>query len=299
MKCFKPWGTLIFQGFLLLLTGCSGGFHFENDILGSLQTKDKYYTQGTQFDYIKETKDEKQVYSLGQTIYTPSVKKPGADPEVLKNDRPYTGWLYLEYRKTAFTSETIKDTYGIQVGCSGPCSFAKETQQWFHKLIDQGIPTWDPNFALKNEPGFILELERSYLLHKSEYFDASTYGALKAGNIIDSAAFGVDFRAGYNLDKFSAAPIIFKFPQEEKSPWTAYLFARAEERVIAYNHFLDGSLFQDERHTVTSEVSVQEGDVGITLGYKSFKLTYRYTIFSNEWKETKGSFSFGGVSFEW
>lgn len=274
--------------------------HAENDLFNPFnENTDKYFTHGTQFSYIKESDTEKEVFSLFQTIYTPSAKTSHADPEVLKNDRPYTGFLGLEYRDTIYKSETLKDTWGISVGCTGRCSYAKESQSTVHHILGQSVPTWDTNYTLKNEPGAILELERNYMIGKSNYADVSTYGALKAGNIIDSGAVGIDSRVGYNLDRFASEPIIFKLPETAPSNYTAYLFVRIEERLVPYNHFLDGSLFRDERHTVHSELSVQEGDLGFTVGYKNYKFTYRYTVFSSEWEEHSGSFGFGGLDFSW
>lgn len=287
---------------LLLLTGCSGSFHFENDILqgsGKANT-DQYYTNGMALSYVKEEADRYEVYTLGQLVYTPSRKKADADPAILKLDRPYSGYLYGEYRNTTYKSQTLKDTFGLSLGCVGPCSGAKQVQQGFHKLIGQDVPTWNRAYTQKSEPGFILELERNYLFYKKPYVDFAVYGAAKAGNIIDSVAGGVDGRLGFNLDKFASEPITFKLPQkDEEKTYTAYLFARAEQRLVAYNHLLDGSLFQKERHTVSSETSVQEFDVGVTVGYGKFKITYRYTIFSNEWKEQPGKFSFAGVTLDW
>ena len=287
---------------LLLLTGCSGAVHLENDIgVPFRKTEDKYFTHGTKFSYFSEADDqkEKETYSLGQNIYTPFRKKPDAPRAELEKDRPYAGWTYGEYRNTKYKSETLKDTWGFQLGCTGPCSFAKQTQQQVHRWLDQTVPEWTRDFTQHSEPGIILELERNYLLAKNQHADFATYGALKAGNIIDSAAFGLDARVGYNLDRFASEPIVFKVPRSKPSPWMAYVFGRAEERLVAYNHFLDGSLFRSERHEVDSEPSVQELDAGITLGYEKFKFTYRYTLFANEWSGQGGRIDFGGIDLNW
>lgn len=291
------WAIAFFA--VIFLTGCAhGSFHVENDLFKRGKTRDMYYTHGTQFTYTEESDQQKEAYSLGQTIYTPSKKRIDAPVEILERDRPYGGWLYGEYRKTYQTSENIRDIYGIQLGCSGGCSLAKQSQQGVHKLLGQDIPTWNPDFALRSEPGVILERERSYLIASNDRADLSAYGALKAGNIIDSAAFGIDVRAGYALDQWAVDPIIFKKAREQ-SLWVGYLFGRLEQRIIAYNHFLDGSLFQSERHTVDSELLVQEADFGVTVGYEPFKFTYRYTVLSNEWEERNGSHAFGGLTFQW
>src|ERR1051326_3246093 len=88
---------------LFLLTACQGyggGIHAENDIFDPInKNRDEYFTHGTRFDLTKETSNEKQTYSLGSNIYTPSTKKPSADPQILARDRPYTGYTYGEYRE--------------------------------------------------------------------------------------------------------------------------------------------------------------------------------------------------------
>lgn len=283
---------------VLLLSGCAhGSFSFQNDLLGSLATQDKNYTQGTHLGYHTETEDEKTSYSINQTIYTPSTKKPDADPEILKNDRPYSGWLYGEYRKDIFHSTDLKDTLGIQLGCLGSCSFARQTQQEFHRLINQGIPAWTTAWSLKSEPGILVFGERAKQLwaYKNNV-DFSIYGGAKAGNVVDSLSAGFDVRAGFNLDNFSYDPIVFK---EIEPPWIAYLFSRIESRYVAYNHHLEGSWITEERHTVNPERVVEELNLGATFGYKDFTFTYRFTIFSSEWEEIQGSFSFGSVSLDW
>ena len=291
---------------IVVVAGCSGAIHAENDLFsGPHSNSDRFFTHGTKFSYFpqQETNDIKETYSIGQNIFTPSVKyKPATEPAtkaILENDRPYAGWLYGEYRKSFYAQDNVRDTFGIQLGCSGPCSGARQTQQQFHRIISQHVPLWDPNYTLRQEWGAILEAEREYILQEWQYADISTYGAARAGNIIDSGAFGVDLRVGYNLDKFSTEPIIFKIPSTPRSPWTAYLFTRGEQRLVLYNHFLEGSMLHSEPHTVTTEPSVQEFDAGFTIGYENFRLTYRYTIFSNEWKERPGSFTFGGFDIKW
>jgi hypothetical protein len=280
--------------------------HHENDLLNQFSTnKDKYYSAGQSFSYVKESDSLRESFTLGQLIYTPSAKRIDADPEVLKNDRGYGGWLYVEYRHSLFTSPTLKDTYGIQVGCTGRCSLAKEAQTTVHKLIGDKIPTWDPNYVMRSEPGFILELERNYYPEAltSKYADASFYAAGKAGTIIDSVAGGIDLRLGYNLPRFASEPIIFKTPRGtapaasrvKPNLFTAYVFARGEERFVAFNSMLHGSMFQEERHRVTPELFVMESNIGFTAGYGIYKVTYRVTTLSSEWTEHKGAQAFGGI----
>lgn len=287
---------------LFFLTSCSGALHMENDLFSQTKNSDANYTHGTKLSYFPEntSKDEHISYSLGQTIYTPEHKRASAAPESLKIDRPYAGWLFLERQKVEYVSQDIRDTWGLALGCVGECSQARRTQKQVHRFLDQYPPTWNNNYYLRhNEPGVILNLERAYLLVQSENFDVASYGGLKAGNLIDSGAVGLDVRIGYNLDKFSSEPIIFKLPKESPSPWMIYLFGKLEERAIAWNYFLDGSLFNNSEHTVTSKWNVEQADIGVSLGYDNFKFVYRLTFFSAEWKERNRPVSFGGLTLSW
>lgn len=289
----------------LLLTSCSGAIHAENDLFGTRHHNgDQYFTHGTKFSYFpeQETPETKETYSIGQNIYTPSVKYTRSElvRDTLERDRPYAGWLYGEYRRQENKSDTLSDVFGAQFGCSGSCSGARQTQQQFHRIIGQHVPIWDADYTLRQEWGVILEAERNYKVKEWQYGDFSIYGGGEVGNIIDRLRGGTDLRIGFNLDKFNSDPIIFKIPRESnRSPWRGWFFLRGEQRLVPYNHFLEGSMFHAERHTVTPERSVQEFDAGFTVGYENFRLTYRYTVFSNEWKEQPHSFTFGGIDIVW
>lgn len=285
----------------LLLSGCaSGSVHVENDFLNPIKkNSDKFYTHGTQFGHSEYDGNTKRTYSLGQTIYTPSQKRIDADPTVLRRDRPYTGWLYGEYRKDVFKDNETINSIGIQLGCTGSCSFARETQSAVHRLLDQHVPTWDENFSLKSEPGVVLFLERGRELYGNDTMDLKGVAQSKFGNIIDSGSLSVIGRIGYGLEKFPSSEIVFKTERDVEKTWIAYVFLKWEERAVLYNHLLEGSLWQKENHTVDAEPFVTEGDLGFTVGYGTFRFTYNLTAFSSEWKERKGSFMFGGVTFEW
>lgn len=291
----------IFLTVSLFLVSCSnGGLHVENDIFNPFQkNSDQYYTHGTQFDRYIESDKEQQTYSIGQLIYTPEHKHEDATPAQLAVDRPYTGWLYGEYRDSWLDSSSDKDTLGIQLGCTGPCSFAKQTQRQVHRWLQQKLPTWDRNYTLKSEPGFILEAEKERGLYENEFIQFKGGLNSKFGNIIDNIAGNLVLNTGYNIPSFTSDPIVFKLPERETPKISAYTFIKLEQRLVAYNHFLDGSLFQDERHTVDSRVSVEEFDAGISIGYGKYAFTYRYTLFTSEWVEKKGNFGFGGFDFKW
>jgi len=176
---------------------------------------------------------------------------------------------------------------------------AKETQQQFHKFIDQGYPTWDRNYSLKSEPGIILEREKYYDLYTDSLLYAVYFSRLKLGNIINSTSIGSSFKYGIKYNSFDPEPITFKMPKEEKNPWSYYIFGDVETRLVPYNHFLEGSLFQNERHSVSANLLVGEANLGARVGYENFKLSYNYTVITDEWEQQGGPFFFGGLDISW
>lgn len=290
-----------------LLTSCHGFIHTENDYFsGWSKLSDRYYTNGVKFGIIEETDTTRETYAVGQNVYTPSSHSKNASILSLKESRPYTGYLYGEYLNTKQTTPIIQDTFGIQLGCVGACSYARQTQQEFHRLINQSHPTWQRDFRQRSEPvaTLILERRRSFLAKSlNNYFqtDLQGYAGVKVGNLIDNVALGGNLRLGYNLPQFRPDEIIFKKVKAPQTtdPYSAYLSLKAEDRLVAYNHLLQGSFLQSERHRVKHDWNVGEFGAGLTLGFKQFKLTYTYSYISREWTTERGGFVFGGVDIEW
>ena len=298
---------------LLLLSGCS--VHVENDIFAPGPNDDKYFTHGTKFTHIEETKNGRNLYSLGQNIYTPSYKGEGPLTEeishILERDRPYSGWIYGEYRKTEFSSADNFSTKGIQIGCVGRCSLAQFSQQGVHKILGQKIPAWREEFQQRSEPGVILEYELGKIFKKGEYYDFTGGLKFKGGNIITDSAGTLSVRIGNGLEKQHPEPIIFRNPAdsflphdtnrvpERSSIFSLYGFLNAEARGVLYNHLLSGSLFQGETHRVREDPFIAEGRAGFSIGYGKLRFTYTFFALTNEWKERKGGFAFGGLDFSW
>lgn len=276
----------------------SYGIHAENDIFDPIyKNEDEYFTHGSKFYYSEESETEKETYSLVQSIYTDPRTSKDTPIEELEKSRPFGGYLYGEYKKQKYISDSRRDTWTFELGCiGGSCSMAEKTQRQVHRWLDQRVPYWNPGFQLKNEPAFLVGYNRAKRIAYYRNCDVQAYGNFLAGNVVDSAGIGIEARTGLGLDKFSLEPITFKVPE---SPWKAYAFARAEERLVLYNHMLDGSLFRHENHTVESKPFVSEGNLGFVVGYGKFKLAYTFILFSEEWKDQGGAFTFGSVDITW
>ena len=101
--------------------------------------------------------------SVGQSIFTP---KDVERRDLIRNDRPYAGWLYVggsaTYQYSSPNGNTaLQNTFAFEAGVVGPAAGAKQVQNKFHHIIGS-----DESFGwhnqLRNEPGFNLIAERRY-----------------------------------------------------------------------------------------------------------------------------------------
>lgn len=110
-------------------------FTLENDAL-LLQKKDAYYTNGFAFNLrIAGEKKGKRIirsYELGQKLYTPLIRKTTGPKDI---DRPYCGYLYLQYTQTRFPVGDAILQYQASLGQTGELSLGENVQSSYHKLL--------------------------------------------------------------------------------------------------------------------------------------------------------------------
>ncbi len=147
----------------------------ENDLVVDT---DRHYTQGIKLSYLHEDgylplgsgwlndalpkpglvpEAAKFGYSIGQNIYTPGNINT---QQLLANDRPYAGWLYLGFilqrRGKSFGDHPTLEDIELELGVVGPASLADRAQTWVHEIRGSGKPLgWE--HQLKNEPGLRLK----------------------------------------------------------------------------------------------------------------------------------------------
>ena len=140
--CFFAWIGLSFAGDLDYVIS----IQFENDFFGG--GSDRHFTHGTRLECLtqpikwitdaadkipwfssekalKNPKDALKArasFSIGQNIYTP---EDISNPELILDDRPYAGWLYLGFGLVANQGMTCADSCpgGRRMGinCRGQC----------------------------------------------------------------------------------------------------------------------------------------------------------------------------------
>lgn len=287
-------------------------FYFENDIF--LQ-KDAQYTSGWKLSNVyylpeKSTLLQPSFLSLGiaQQIYTPQDLNQS---ELIVDDRPYAGWLYLElgYHQS---SEYSLDSFSIQLGIVGKLSGAQAVQQIFHTITDSNAPKgW--NNQLNNELGINLIYQ-----HKWRYISENILGlkssfipftTLSLGNVNTHINGGFLIRLGLNpIQDFGSSsidiggengiPVRSNCLCKEHENWTYTLNASTKAEVVLRDIFLDGNTFSDS-HSVDKENLLYYYSFGFTLRYKHFSFDYILNSSSKHFKKATSSYKFGTVVFSY
>ena len=294
----------------------------ENDWIAGT---DRHYTQGLRFTYLGSEHREPgwlkdfpsgafhvQTWrwggELGQAIYTPEDLKASIP---LPDDRPYAGWLYggVILQRRGATPESaipVLENIRLQLGVVGPGSLAKEEQNAAHFVGGFGQAEGWHN-QLGNEPGFALKYQRAWRLApgtpREWTADFIPHAGGSLGNVDTSARVGATLRAGWHLPDDFGVQTIDSLGVTDGGRTSAegrrrgfYFFGRVEERAVARNEFLDGSMFRRNSPQVDRRPFVCElqGGAVLVLGRLdvALVLVYRTKEFDGQTcEDTFGSLS--------
>ncbi len=329
-KCYKRNYTLNFLG--------------ENDLWGS--GSDQHFTHGTRLSFVESrqevddtsscTPEQREKESggldfvrtifdpvwgdsssntsqvsliLGQNIFTP---EDITNPNLIVNDRPYAGWLYLGVgliKRHKSGRIWVFDTLELDLGIVGPESYAEDVQTWWHKNITDSPRPAGWNHQLKNEPGLLVNLERKWRLELTpENYEGIQVDFLPSvgaalGNVYTYASVGGMFRLGVNLPVDYGPPRIrpgaqgsdfFQFNKKKPVSWYAY--AGVEGRALAVNIFLDGNTFTDS-HSVDKKYFVGDFHAGFVLVIYHVRVAFSQVFRSSEFNGQKELSEFGSLNF--
>jgi hypothetical protein len=245
--------------------------------------------------------------SLGQNIYTPDNTET---PELLPNDRPYAGWLYLGVG-VVWKDADARNSLVLNIGVVGSWSYAEESQRLVHEARGFGQPQgWDNQ--LSNELGVTLVYERKWRWPKHERraglnWEFIPNAGIALGNVQTYANLGGELRFGINLpDDFGTAAIgpsdatstpVDGAQASDRSRFDLglYLFGRVEGRVVARNIFIDGNTFANS-NSVDREWLVGDVSVGTAINYGNTKLAYALVYRTKEFTAQEEGQIFGTVS---
>lgn len=304
-------------------------FQFENDFFGG--NTDHHYTHGTRigclsrrlhwfetladqlpwFSLAKAQAPERNQLkarariTLGQNIYTPENLSATT---LVKEDRPYAGWLYLGFGLVGNQGNSRYDKIELEIGVVGPASGAEDVQTTWHRWFGFRHPNgW--HHQLKNEPGLNLYYEQARrqsplnLGASRLKLQLTPHFGFALGNVFTYAAGGMTVRIGKQLEQDFGPPRIrpslagsglYRY----HSDFNWYLFAGLEGRAVARNIFLDGNSFQDS-HSVDRKLLVGDLQAGLVMQYGDLRVAYTQIFRTREYQGQDHPDRFGALNISW
>lgn len=308
---------------------------FENDLFGDT---DRHYTNGLKLGWISpdlsDYRDSPRLpswtknwiawlplinhpglqrnvgLSIGQKLYTP---EDIANPDPIRDDRPYAGWLYLSaafYNKNPYQLDTLE----LQLGVVGPAALGEQSQNQIHRW--RGIDTakgWD--HQLDDELGIAMIFERKWRVIRRYYgddlgLDVIHHAGGALGNVHTYLNAGSEIRFGYNLPSDFGASLIRPggdafAPSDSSDPrykghdsFSLHGFIGVTGRLVLHDIFLDGNTFEssldvDKRHLVSRALA------GVSLVVGSYKISYAQVATSKEFRGQDSGQHFGSLSLSY
>lgn len=306
-------------------------FYYENDLFSGT---DNNYTSGAKFSWISANLEDyihdpclpkwvrqlnrisemiqpgvfdsrNMVVSIGQEMYTPTDK---TRRDLITDDRPYAGWLYLGLAYNA-RNDTDMEVTEIDIGMVGPASLARQSQNFIHRIrgIDR-FQGWDNQ--LNNELGiqFVKERKTKIFNWASSGWpkvDAISHYGFALGNVNTYLNGGLEIRFGSFLpNDFGTAPIRPASDSNAPLPANAsrrmadggvHFFASVDGRAVARNIFLDGNTFSDS-HSVSKRYFVGDIAAGVAWQWVGGKITYAQYLRSKEFRGQDKPQSYGSIT---
>ncbi len=301
---------------------------FENDLFGG--GTDRYFTHGTRIQavtkpigWITDIADKfpgfskekaladpddflqaRTSISVGQSIFTPD---DISETELIEDDVPYAGWLYLGLGIMANQGFNRFDQLELNIGVVGPSSMAEEVQTEWHSLFGIDKPMGWKN-QLNDELGVVLFYEQAHRFETRDWllglkWDIIPHFGGSIGNVFTFAKAGATFRFGPDLARDFGPPRIRPslpgsgfYSPEKGFNW--YVFTGVETRLVLQNIFLDGNTFKDS-HSVDKKPLVGDVHAGIVLQYDRLRFSYTHIFRSKEFDDQVKSHKYGSLSISY
>lgn len=306
-------------------------FQIENDDVLPVpysQPSDRFYTNGVRISFsrsaVESTDDGTSLpawlrwirnrcrnctlyptLSMGQQIFTPENIEI---EEVQPGERPWGAWLYGGLGAAMDTSPQTRHDVEFQLGVTGDAAGGEFLQTLWHRIIGSPKPRGWGN-QLGTDIGINGFYTYQHILrprNPPRVIDWDFVPNVKAavGTIATYAGTGGTFRIGRNITDFPYSPIR---PSERRVSVDAlpefeiYGFIGADVRAVAYNYFIEGSLFSDDQVTPEPKRYVWDFNFGITARFRRYNITYAVVRRSEEFERTvgtdRGIHSYGSLSF--
>jgi hypothetical protein len=285
----------------------SYNFSMEND---AVVDTDFGYTHGARTSLLFHTGTEKTLFNFisfayANQIYTPSDR--GAN-ELVKNDRPYAGYSYLEMGLHKSTTTTL-DSLNIELGIVGPSADMQSLQDSMHKVLNvNSLNGWD--HQLKDEYIFQLNYMRKWRLKYEDIGSFNSvlvpYSGVNLGNKSTKISAGALYRVGFNIPSdygvnsmneggFSSLPTHSKTIVNHPSDFSMFLNLSSGANLVLKDIFLDGNTFKDS-HSVDKNIVNAYVMAGVTFRYKHFCLDFFHSYYSKEFDNRAQEKTYKGYS---
>lgn len=234
--------------------------------------------------------------TLSHEIYTPEDLKSF---ELVEDERPYAGYLYLTLGRIEESSNQIKVT-SIDIGVVGPSAQADFIQTEFHRIFG-GTEVNGWGNQLNDEIGLNLHFDayntaaQGPLGSKGQFLENISWELLRhhgfsIGTVNTSLRAGMALRVGRRIPEDKGWRFSLKDPEPR---WRAYGSLKASGEIVLHNIFLDGNS-DGQSHSVEKETLVGEVSAGITFQKGAFGVTLEQSVRSEEFTLQKGSDFTGG-----
>lgn len=227
-------------------------------------------------------------FSIGQSIYTPD---DITLTEILPNDRPYAGHLYLSFGVHS-RSKNLKYLWELSVGMVGPASLAREAQKFVHKILNAEDPRgWQNQLHNEFVLGLVFERKQKILRWgevKGFGMELIPHIGAGVGNLYIYAATGAQVKFGWNMPDDFGSKLIRpgggrSTNFREKGPFGIYAFAMIDGKGVARNIFLDGNTFGIS-HNVRKNPWTVELVLGLSVRFGRFNLGYEQVFWSKKFE---------------
>lgn len=232
-------------------------------------------------------------FSIGHQIYTPE-DVGNSDPQ--PGERPWAAWLYAGFGAAVDTADRARHDIEVQIGVTGDLAGGEPGQRFWHDIANGPEALgWDnqlgPDLGINGYYNFQRIL---WSAEDEEVVDWDFVPSVKAaaGTMMTYAGVGGTVRIGRGIRDFPYSPIR---PSERSVSvdvlpnLAIYGFIGADIRAVAYNYFLEGSLFRDEPVTVEPERYVWDFHFGVTARFRRYNITYAVVRRSEEFERTVGN----------
>lgn len=272
----------------------------ENDVFSD---SDYDYTHGTMITYIGNPIFPKSLFdslmneevhfvehSIFQFIYTPKkIDKKELQPE----DRPWAGWSGYQYVAN-YRKNRRNIRMGFQLGVVGPYSFAQQSQETVHEIIDSTAPLgWDNQVGHHLAINGILGYQYKFLDNRYYDLSGSLYSLFGTSHVITGS--NIMGRIGYNVpDSFGSSPSE-PVSRNFEEHFSFYLLGGLDGRFVPYNATLDDI----EGYDINTKDFVGDMSLGFGMRYRDFKITYQHVWRTREFERERKIKPFGVVSFSY